>query len=287
MSLSFLSTVRRFPLFLPAAKLAAAALVATLIAAPVAAEPGEATIWLEYKGTQVLCAYPGEASTEAAVNVEAFGGFFEPGVDNGLKQARVSISPADLVEFRIGGPGFNDISSDGQLRINLKKGDNLIHFRQKEGARMPTGGRRNIRVNLLTSCSDCRGAPGGEAITSNRQIFGYQSSARPYNIGEGENCRSSDHVRTFSHHRQTDCRVRVREGETYRYQSCSAHDNLGTWCNAVPNRVGSPVCTREARYTCSPPTNTTRVTNRDNAEHYRVKNSAAFFNVQYDSDECM
>ncbi len=38
MSLSFLSTVRRFPLFLPAAKLAAAALVATVIVAPVWAQ---------------------------------------------------------------------------------------------------------------------------------------------------------------------------------------------------------------------------------------------------------
>ena len=79
----------------------AAALVAMVVAAPVAAQsmPGDARIWLEYKGTQVLCADPGMPSTEAAVNVEAFGGFFEPGTDSGLKHARVAFSPADLVEW--------------------------------------------------------------------------------------------------------------------------------------------------------------------------------------------
>ena len=267
----------------------AAALVALVVAAPAWAHSGDATVWLEYKGTQVLCAYPGEASTAAAVNVEAFGGFFEPGTDVGLKHARVAFSPSDLLEYRVGPDGgWADLGMlpDGQLRISLKKGDNLIHFRQKVGARMPTGGRRNIRVNLLASCSDCRGAPGGPAISSNRQTFGYQRPVEPYTVGEGANCRSSDHTRAFSHYNHTDCRVRVRDGETYRYVGCT-YDNLGTWCNAVPNRVGSPVCTREARYTCSPPPNNTRVTNMPNAEHYRVKNTGAIFNVQYDSDYCM
>ncbi len=41
MSLSFLPAVRRFPLFLPAAKLAAAALVAMVVAAPVHAYTAE------------------------------------------------------------------------------------------------------------------------------------------------------------------------------------------------------------------------------------------------------
>ncbi len=53
MSLSFLSTVRRFPLFLPAAKLAAAALVATLIVAPVWAQSPEVHLIGPSTGTQV------------------------------------------------------------------------------------------------------------------------------------------------------------------------------------------------------------------------------------------
>ena len=53
----------------------AAVLVAMVVATPVWAHSSDATIWLEYKGTQVLCADPGMPSTEAAVNVEAFGGF--------------------------------------------------------------------------------------------------------------------------------------------------------------------------------------------------------------------
>ncbi|MCY4154943.1 MAG: hypothetical protein OXF58_06405, partial [Gammaproteobacteria bacterium] len=62
----------------PLAKLAAvtAALVATVMAAPVWATSqntqGQAKIWLEYKGPQVLDACdPGMPSTESAVNVEA------------------------------------------------------------------------------------------------------------------------------------------------------------------------------------------------------------------------
>ncbi len=275
--MSFHDTIRQFPSRL------AATLATALAAAPVAAEPGEATIWLEYKGTQVLCANPGEASTEAAVNVEAFGGFFEPGVDNGLKQARVSISPADLVEFRIGGPGFNDISSDGQLRINLKKGDNLIHFRQKEGARMPTGGRRNIRVNLLTSCSDCRGAPGGPPITSTRTVFDNTITSISR---EPRKCSKDDPGAQFSHKEQSDCRIRQRQGETYTWVSCTPFFSEGTRCGSVPGSFGSWVCTSTPVYMCPQPDHDNSQ-QRSNTPTYRVKNSAAIFHVQSDSDYCM
>ena len=267
-----------------------------MVAAPAWAHSGDATFWLEYKGTQVLCAYPGEASTAAAVNVEAFGGFFEPGTDVGLKHARVAFSPSDLLEYRVGPDGgWADLGMlpDGQLRISLKKGDNLIYFRQKVGARMPTGGRRNIRVNLLASCSDCRGAPGGPAISSNRQTFGPQRPVEPYTVGEGANCRSSDHTRAFSHYNHTDCRIRSRREVSelnprgYEWVSCNAFSNEAPPCGSVPGSFGSWACTREAMYICTQPPSKTRVTNMPNAEYYRVKNTGAIFNVQYDSDYCM
>lgn len=81
-------------------------------------------------------------------------------MDNGLTEARVGFSGADLLEIAYPATPdqWTEIPGIGQIRIIIRKGDNLIHFRQKAGTRMPTSGRRTIRVNLLPTCSDCWGA---------------------------------------------------------------------------------------------------------------------------------
>ena len=262
---------------------------------------GQAKIWLEYKGPQVLDACdPGMPSTESAVNVEAWGGFFEPGSDYtaGWAQARLQFSPHDVIEYNIGGGVFVDGANlaNGQAKVTFRKGDNIIRFRQKASsyAPMPVSERRVIRVSLLTSCSDCRGAPGGTAISSQRQIFGSQSKEEAYDVGEGEACQSSAHAGpTFSHNEITGCRVRVQApgAETYTWENCSttmagAGDNK--YCYTVPNRRSDPICDTRAQYTCTPPDSTgTRVTLRDNTEHYRVVNNPrAIFEVQYNGYGC-
>ena len=79
MSLSFLPAVRRFPLFLPAAKLAAAALVAMLMAGPVWAKncAQNASVWLEIAGRNILMGCHGGRYAhlhETAINIGASGG---------------------------------------------------------------------------------------------------------------------------------------------------------------------------------------------------------------------
>ncbi|MCY4316431.1 MAG: hypothetical protein OXC66_09990 [Roseovarius sp.] len=231
-------------------------------------------------------------STEATVNVEAFGGFFEPGVDSGLKHARVAFSPSDLLEYRVGTDGsWADLAMlpNGQIRRTINKGDNPIQFRQKQNARMPTGGRRNIRVNLLPTCSDCRGAPLGTPISSTRTFFDNNVT----NISrEPRKCSKDDPGAQFSHKEQTDCRIRQSVDESvdsrgYRWMSCTPFStNQGTMCGSVPNGIGSWVCTSTPVYMCPQP-DRDNSRQRPNTPTYRVKNSAAIFHVQYDSDYCM
>ena len=222
---------------------------------------GQAKIWLEYKGPQVLDACdPGMPSTYSAVNVETWGGFFEPGIDSGLKQARVQFSPHDVLEFASESPdNWVAIPSNGQLRLSLQKGDNIIYFRQKGSsyAPMPSSERRTVRINLLTSCSDCRGAPGGGAISSQRGVFGSHVQSSPYDVKEGTACRDSNHVRIQPHYRNTDCRIRSRREVSdafprgYEWVDCNPFSNEGTSCGSVPGSFGSWACTREAWYTCT------------------------------------
>ncbi len=280
--------------------------MATLVAAPVWASSqntqGQAKVWLEYKGPQVLDACdPGEPSTESAVNLEAFGGFFEPDSDTtGVIEARVAFTPNDVLETaRPGETVWDDLGQypNGQIRTAITKGDNIIRFRQKASsyAPMPSSERRTVRVNLLTSCSDCRGAPGGGAISSQRGVFGSHVQSEPYDVKEGTACRATDHVRTQSHYRNTDCRIRTtstpNDNGYHTWVDCEAFygggpDQLKPYCGSVPGGIGSPVCTREAWYTCEPPARTS-VTLRNNTAHYRVVNNPhAIFEVQYNGYGC-
>ena len=255
---------------------------------------GEARVWLEYKGPQVLDACdPGMPSTHSAVNVETFGGFFEPGIDSGLKQARVAVSPHDVLEIAYNSPNnWTAIPSNGQLRSSLMKGDNIIYFRQKGSsyAPMPTSERRVIRFSLQTSCSDCRGAPGGTPISSTRPVFGTHVQSEPYDVKGDTPCTETDHVRTQSHYRNTDCRIRTtstpNDNGYHTWVDCDAFTSGNAYCGSVPGGIGSPVCTREAWYTCEPPARTS-VTNTANTEHYRVVNNPrAIFEVQYNGYGC-
>ncbi len=282
----------------------AAALVATVLAAPVWGTSqntqGQAKIWLEYKGPQVLDACdPGMPSTHSAVNVEAWGGFFEPGIDSGLKQARVAVSPHDVLEIAFNSPdNWAAIPSNGQIRFSLRKGDSIIYFRQKASsyAPMPSSERRTVRVSLLTSCSDCRGAPGGTPITSGRTVFGEpfnNADFDTYEVDEGQSCHSPDHAGpTFSHMVITGCRVRVQApgAETYTWENCStkfAGTGDNKYCYTVPNRRSDPVCDTAAKYTCEPPKNISNPMARNNTQHYRVVNNPrAIFEVQYNGYGC-
>ncbi len=275
----------------------AAGLVAMLVAAPVAAQSNltKPKVIIEYKGPQVLDACdPGMPSTHSAVNVEAHGGFFEPGSSYaGHVQARVSFSPSDVLEIAY--PDFpnswSDIPSNGQLKLTIEKGDNIVRFRQKGSsyAPMPTSERRVVRVNLLTSCSDCRGAPGGTPVTSSLQVgLGSAVTEEPYNVDEGQSCRSPDHAGpTFSHYESSEnlCRVRVRDGETYRWQVCNTHVATN-YCYAVPDRISDPVCENgPARYSCEPP-KTSAWQTRTSDTTYQVGTSRTIFNVQYNGYGC-
>ncbi|MCY4287333.1 MAG: hypothetical protein OXC63_01925 [Aestuariivita sp.] len=257
---------------------------------------GQAKVWLEYKGPQVLDACdPGMPSTHSAVNVEAWGGFFEPGIDSGLKQARVAVSPYDVLEYATESPdNWVDIPSNGQLRLSLRKGDNIIYFRQKASsyAPMPSSERRTVRVSLQTSCSDCRGAPGGTPISSQRPVFNNSAvKSEPYDVKEGMACRESNHVRTQAAYRNTDCRIRTtstpNDNGYHTWVDCEAFfsNEPKPYCGSVPGGIGSPVCTREAWYTCTPPADT-GVTLRNNTGHYRVGNRGTVFNVQYNGYGC-
>ncbi len=277
----------------------AAGLAATLMAAPVAAQSNltKPKVIIEYKGPQVLDACdPGMPSTHSAVNVEAHGGFFEPGSsDMGIVQARVSFSPSDVLEvaYPTNPNNWVDVPSGGQARIAIVKGDNIIRFRQKGSAYspMPTSERRVVRVSLLTSCSDCRGAPGGTPVTSSLQVGvgpADQATLRPYTVGEGQSCRSPDHAGpTFSHYESLEnlCRVRVRDGETYRWQSCNLA--LATHnCYRVTDRISDPVCENgPARYSCEPPETSTWET-RTSDTTYQVGTSGTIFSVQYNGYGC-
>ncbi|MCY4281323.1 MAG: hypothetical protein OXE03_00125 [Gammaproteobacteria bacterium] len=292
----------------PLAKLAAvtAALVATVMAAPVWATSqntqGQAKIWLEYKGPQVLDACdPGMPSTESAVNVEAWGGFFEPGSDYtaGWAQARLQFSPHDVIEYNVGGGVFVDGANlaNGQAKVTFLKGDNIIRFRQKASsyAPMPVSERRVIRVSLLTSCSDCRGAPGGTAISSQRGVFtgagrkvetecdGHDCCPTPPSNATGAYC-------TFVKNKEVDCRVRVQApgAETYTWQyGCTVGGQPGRpWCNSVPNRISDPICDTTPNYGYGW-TLPTSVSLSDNTAHYRVVNNPrAIFEVQYNGYGC-
>lgn len=93
------------------------------------------------------------------------------------------------------------------------------------------------------------GAPRGPEIMSIRTVFGNPlplPSREPYNVDEGESCRSMDHAGpTFSHYETTGCQVPVRAGETYRWKNCSAHSRTNN-CYSVSNRISDPVCSRKA-----------------------------------------
>ncbi len=260
---------------------------------------GQAKVWIEYKGPQVLDACdPGMPSTHSAVNVEAFGGFFEPGIDSGLKQARVSFSPHDVLETAYASDpnSWVPIPSNGQIKASLTKGDNIIYFRQKGSsyAPMPTSERRTVQVNLLTSCSDCRGAPGGTAISSQRGVFvGPGRKVERQCIGHNccqDNPPPSDATGafcTFLMNEETGCRVRVQApgAETYTWENCSASGTNGRWCNSVPNRISDPVCATRPLYDYGwdlP----TAVSLHDNTAHYQVGNSGTVFNVQYNGYGC-
>ena len=283
-----------------------------MIAAPVWASSqntqGQAKVWLEYKGPQVLDACdPGMPSTETAVNVEAFGGFFEPDSNTtGLIQARVQFSPHDVLEHKLGDGAFFDTANlpNGQAKITLKKGDNIITFRQKASsyAPMPTSERRVVRVSLVTPCSDCRGAPGGMPISSQRQIFNRNPpvSPRPYGCVDVDlnsanalvtrKCSDGCPNKVFSHNQTTGCRVRVQApgAETYTWENCSttmAGTGDNKYCNTVPNRRSDPVCDGAAIYTCTPPT-PSGASSRDNTAHYQVGNRGTVFNVQYNGYGC-
>ena len=237
------------------------------------------------------------------MNVEAFGGFFEPGTDSGLKHARVAFSPNGVLEYRVGTTGgWADLAAltNGQLRISLQKGNNLIQFRHKQSERMPSRGRRTIRVNLLAMCSDCRGAPGGTAITSDRTVFtndygrGNQSST--YEVYGDQNCRAANHARVFSHNRPADCRIRTSstpgDNGRHTWETCDPFSNnpespYSQLCSSVSGGIGSPVCTSQAVYMCSTPV-TSPSQQRPNTPTYRVVNNPnAIFEVQTDSDYCM
>ena len=290
----------------------AAALAATLVAAPVWAAQntsGEARVWLEYKGPQVLDACdPGMPSTESAVNVEAFGGFFEPDSTTGLIQARVQFSPHDVLETaRPGETGWDDLGPypNGQITTVIQKGDNIIRFRQKASsyAPMPTSERRTVRVSLVTPCSDCAGAPGGMPINSQRQIFNRNPpvAPRPYGCVDVDlnsanalvtrKCSDGCPNKVFSHNQTTGCRVRVQApgAETYTWENCSttmAGTGDNKYCNTVQNRRSDPVCDGAAVYTCTPPT-PSGASSRDNTAHYRVLNNPrAIFEVQYNGYGC-
>ena len=274
----------------------AAALAATVMAAPVAAQSNltKPKVWIEYKGPQVLDACdPGMPSTQSAVNVEAHGGFFEPGSSyTSFIQARVAFTPNDVLEVRRPGETtWDDLGQypNGQIRITIQKGDNIILFRQKGSsyAPMPPSERRVVRVNLLTSCSDCPGAPGGPPITSSLQVGVGSVTTGTYTVDEGESCRSPDHAGpTFSHTEipMNGCRVRVRDGETYRWQDCNT--TIATdYCYAVPDRISDPVCESVAKYSCEPP-ETSAWQTRTSDTTYQVKNSGTVFNVQYNGYGC-
>ncbi len=279
----------------------AAGLVAMLVAAPVAAQSNltKPKVIIEYKGPQVLDACdPGMPSTHSAVNVEAHGGFFEPGSSYaGHVQARVSFSPSDVLEIAY--PDFpnswSDIPSNGQLKLTIEKGDNIVRFRQKGSsyAPMPTSERRVVRVNLLTSCSDCRGAPGGTPVTSSLQVgLGSAVTEEPYNVDEGQSCRSPDHAGpTFSHKKIVGCRVRVRApgAETYTWEKCSpvtAGTGDNKYCYSVPNRISDPVCETKAKYSCEPPETSTNWGTRTSDNTYQVGTSGTIFSVQYNGYGC-
>ncbi len=278
----------------------AAGLAATLVAAPVAAQSNltKPKVIIEYKGPQVLDACdPGMPSTQSAVNVEAHGGFFEPGSSYaGLVHARVSFSPHDVLEYsQAGSTAWDPIPSNGQLRITIKKGDNLIHFRQKGSsyAPMPVSERRVVRVNLLTSCSDCRGAPGGTPVTSSLQVGVGSVLTAAYEVDEGQSCQSPDHAGpTFSHYRVQEgvnnCRVRVRDGETYRWQGCNINGlPLNEYCYKVADRISDPVCENgPAIYKCTPPDNNTAWETRTSDTTYQVGTSRTIFSVQYNGYGC-
>jgi len=281
----------------------AAALVAVVVAAPVWASSqntqGQAKIWLEYKGPQVLDACdPGMPSTHSAVNVEAWGGFFEPGIDSGLKHARVAVSPHDVLEVAFDSPdNWAAIPSNGQIRLSLRKGDSIIYFRQKASsyAPMPSSERRVIRVSLLQTCSDCRGAPGGTPISSQRGVFqgqgdkvdrecdGHDCCPTPPSNAIGAWC-------TFVKSKVTGCRVRAQApGEqTYRWVDCYEYnpENASTYCRAVPNRISDPICDTTPNYGYGW-TLPTSVSLSDNTAHYRVVNNPrAIFEVQYNGYGC-
>ena len=262
---------------------------------------GEARVWLEYKGPQVLDACdPGMPSTHSAVNVETFGGFFEPGIDSGLKQARVAVSPHDVLEVAYNSPNnWTAIPSNGQLRSSLMKGDNIIYFRQKASsyAPMPPSERRVIRFSLVIPCSDCRGAPGGTPISSQRGVFSGQgskveASCRGHDCCPAPPSNATGAYCTFVTNRELNCRVRVQApgAETYTWQdgcTVSGHVNPSRpWCNSVPNRISDPICdtTPNYGYGWALPT---AVNLRDNTQHYRVVNNPrAIFEVQYNGYGC-
>ncbi|MCY4218120.1 MAG: hypothetical protein OXE56_02455 [Gammaproteobacteria bacterium] len=262
---------------------------------------GQAKIWLEYKGPQVLDACdPEMPSTESAVNVEAWGGFFEPDSDTtGLIEARVQFSPHDVLEYNTGGSWDNlGVIHNGQLRLTgIKKGDNIIRFRQKGSsyAPMPSSERRVIRVSLLTSCSECRGAPGGTPISSQRGVFQGQGNKVDREC-DGHDCCPTPPSNaigawcTFVKSKVTGCRVRAQApGEqTYRWVDCYEYnpENASTYCRAVPNRISDPICDTTPNYGYGW-TLPTSVSLSDNTAHYRVVNNPrAIFEVQYNGYGC-
>ena len=317
--------MKRFSPPPPLTRSLSAALAATLAAAPVWAAQntsGEARVWLEYKGPQVLDACdPGMPSTHSAVNVEAFGGFFEPGIDSGQKHARIAFSPHDVLEYSTEPNVWDDLAilPNGQLRRNIGKGDNIIRFRQKASsyAPMPTSERRVIRVSLLTSCSDCRGAPGGTAISSQRTVFKVPpreaSSSGSVTCNEKGCCvngfdslegsdigtakslglTASDLTEKFSHTDIGQCRVRVQApgAETYTWENCSttvAGSGDNKYCYTVPNRRSDPVCEGKPVYLCQWDIRDRHSgDSENNTAHYRVVNNPrAIFEVQYNGYGC-
>ncbi len=293
----------------------AAALAATLMAAPVWADPGQARIWIEYKGPQVLDACdPGMPSTETAVNVEANGGFFDAGQ---MADARVSFSPSDVLEYGIGSEPNSPIPSNG-VKLNLKKGDNIIRFRQKASAYapMPTSERRVVRISLQTSCSDCRGAPGGTPVMSNRILF---SIPPGWTIGEGKTtcssegcCRNNfdspshgssrfrvaknngltadDVTERFSHVEipNMGCRVRVQPpgAATYTWQACNT-TKADNYCYAVPNRVSDPACDFQPVYQCQwDIRHRHQGSEVSNDSFYRFRTTGTVFSVQWNGYGC-